>query len=276
MTIPLFWRLVLAQTAILSLSVAACIYAVVQLGTLASSARSALDTDHRMINYQEALTEAFLSQARYGGKYLITHKEDRHEQTRQFKTDFFQYFGALKSLAQTEPILDSLSRIERLHARYHELFEREVKYVRAAQPYAESRYQQERDKVLESALAELDRMKAQLRTDLHDKLDGIDRAAGAARKIALLATLGALFLGISLALKFSGRLASAPERLKRSAVGVDPEDAGAAKQEPSVLPPGPLTRLQPALQRRFMSAVDALKMLSRRLSSMHPTMRKGH
>jgi CHASE3 domain sensor protein len=284
MAIPMFWRLMLGHAAILSLSVAACIYSVVQLGTLGRSARSAVDTDHRMINYQEALTEAFLSQARYGGKYLITHKEDRHAQSRQFKSDFFQYFGALKSLAQTEPILESLSRIESLHARYHELFEREVGYVRAAQPYAQSRYQQERDKVLESALTELDRMKAQLRTDLHDKLDGIDRAAGTARKIAIITTLGALLLGILISLKLSNSLTAAPKQPKRSAPAVNPEGTGAridtsavlAKEAPSFFPKDFLALPRLKLKRLIAYAVDALKSLTRRLASMPLTMRKGH
>ena len=57
---PIFWRLVLGNAGILSLSVIACLYSIVQLGTLSATARAALDSDHRMIGYQEALTDSFL------------------------------------------------------------------------------------------------------------------------------------------------------------------------------------------------------------------------
>ena len=174
MGIPIFWRLILGTMGILFLSVAACLYSIIQLGTLSRTARAALDGDQRMINYQEGLTDAFLSEVRYGGKYIITHTEDRHEQLRQFKNDFARYIGELKSLMQSDEIAASLSRIEQFHLQYHELFDREVGYIRTKQTYAQSRYQQERDKVFESALGDLERLKTMLQTNLQDKLEGID------------------------------------------------------------------------------------------------------
>jgi hypothetical protein len=156
-----------------------------------------------MISYQEALTDAFLSEVRYGGKYLISHTEGRHDQLVQFKKDFVNYLEVLKRLGQSESTLSSLSEIERLHGQYHELFDREVAYIRANQNYAQSRYQQERDKIVESTLNELDLLKTQLRTELQNKLETIDHGASTAGRIALAAMLVVLVLGTVISLTVS-------------------------------------------------------------------------
>jgi CHASE3 domain sensor protein len=207
---PIFWRLVLGNAGILSLSVLACLYSIVQLGTLSSTARAALDSDHRMIGYQEALTDSFLSEVRYGGKYIFTHAEDRHQQLDQFKNDFVRYLGQLKLLSDSEKMANSLSKIEQFHRQYHELFDREVTYIRAKQTYAQSRYQQERDKILESVMNELERFKALLQSNLHDKLESMDRAARTARRIAIAATLIVTLLGTWFSFRMSQRLTTAP------------------------------------------------------------------
>jgi CHASE3 domain sensor protein len=206
MAIPIFWRLVLSHMGVLLLSGAACFYSIVQLGSLSGTARTALDTNHRMISYQEALAEAFLSQVRYGGKYLLTHTDGRHVQLRQFKKDFTDYLEQLKRLGRSESITHSLTTIEQLHARYHALFDREVEYIQLNQNYAQSRYQQEREKIVESTLNELDALKLQLRAKLQERLESIDRAARTARRIAIVTTLVVLILGTVLSLRVSSSI----------------------------------------------------------------------
>jgi CHASE3 domain sensor protein len=211
MSIPIFWRLIVGNTGILLLSVLACLYSIVQLSTLSENARAALDGDHRMIGYQEALTDTLLSQVRYGGKYVITHAEDRHEHLRQFKSDFLRYLAEFKSLSRSEQIGTSLSKVEQLHVQYHELFDREAEYIRAKQNYAQSRYQQERDKVLESALSELQRLKALLQASLQDKLTSMEQAARTAREIAIAMTLAVLVLSTWFSVKFSKSISADPK-----------------------------------------------------------------
>lgn len=206
MQIPTFWRLVLSHLGILSLSGAACLYSIVQLGLVSGSARSALVTSQRVSANKEALIDTFLSQVRYGGKYLITHTEGRRDQLLQFKKEFVDYLDRLKRLEPSEPIAASLSRIERLHAQYHSLFDRESAYIRANQNYAQTRYQQERDKIVENTLEEFDVLKGQLRASQQDRLDSIERGARAARRIAVLTTLIVLGLGALFSVRVSKKL----------------------------------------------------------------------
>jgi CHASE3 domain sensor protein len=210
MALPIFWRLILSHLGILLLAGAACLYSIVQLGSLSGNARSALDTNHRMIDYQEALTDAFLSQVRYGGKYLITHGESRHEQMRQFKKDFDEYLEHFRALQPSGEIVESMARVERSYRQYHELFDREVEYIHNKQAYAQSRFQQERDKIVESAITELDNLKAHLRTKLQEKLESIEHGARTSRRIASVTTLMVLIFGAVVALKVSKDLAGSP------------------------------------------------------------------
>jgi CHASE3 domain sensor protein len=201
--LSIFWRILLSHIGILVLSGAACLYSIVQLGAVSGTARSALETNHVMIAQQEALTDVFLSQVRYGGKYLITHTEGRHEQLRQFKRDFLKYLDLLKQSAEVEAMIASLKRIERLHDQYHELYDREVSYIRGRQSYAQTRYQQERDRIVEHTLNALDSLKTQTRARLQEKLEAIDQGARTARKIAGVTTIVVLVLGTVLSLKAS-------------------------------------------------------------------------
>lgn len=206
MRIPTFWRLVLSHLGILSLAGAACLYSITQLGSVSGSARTALVTSQQVTAYKEALIDTFLSQVRYGGKYLITHTESRHEQLLQFKKDFVDYLDRLKRLEQSESIGASLSRIERFHEQYHDLFNREAAYIRANQNYAQTRYQQERDKIVDNTLEEFDVLKTQLRASLQERLESIERGARTARRIAIITTLVVLIFGALFSLKVSRSL----------------------------------------------------------------------
>jgi hypothetical protein len=244
-----------------------------QLGILSGAARSALDTNHRMIAYQEGLTEAFLSEVRYGGKYLISHTEARHDQLLQFKREFVNYLELLKRLGQPES--SSLSAIERLHDQYHELFDREVTYIRANQTYAQSRYQQERDKIVESTVGELDLLKTQLRTRLQTKLESIDQAARTARKISIATTLVVLIVGILISLTVSRNMDGSVSQGPTAPAGVPWIDATSVER----------TSLAERVWKRLMRQAHHLSALSesfmaarsrRSVRSKSPRLRKGN
>jgi CHASE3 domain sensor protein len=215
MSIPIFWRLTLGYLVILCLSVGVSSYTIVQLGGLGGTARTVLDTDNHLIAYEENLTDAFLSEVRYGGRFIITHARALYDQSRQFKNDFARYMSETKSLAASPEATARLSRIEELHSRYDDLFDQEVRYIKVAQPYAESRYQQEKEKILESALTDLGRLKGQLQQNLKDKLETMGRAANTARAIAAATTLILLGLGVALSFVISKSITLPLIELKR-------------------------------------------------------------
>lgn len=228
MQVPIFWRIVSGYALILVLFVGVSSYSVIELGGLSRSARSALDTDNRMIAYEEKLTDAFLSEVRYAGQFLIAHTRALHEQFGQFNNDFTGYLSEIKSRAASAELQTRLSRLEEFHSRYHDLFEQEVRYLAAGQPYAESRFQQERGKIFETTLQELERLKKQLQTNLHEKLQAIEMVARTARTIAGVTTVILLGLGIALSFLISGSITAPLLKLTRSAARNTLENAAGA------------------------------------------------
>ena len=227
MSMPIFWRIILGYSVILLLAVAVAAYSIVQLSGLSGTARSALDSENRMMAYQETLTDAFLSEVRYAGRFLLTRADGHHKEFRQFKEDFTRYMGEMTSRATSVDTKAHLLRTDELHLRYHELFDQEVRYIKASQPYAQSRYQQEREKILDSALRELERLRAQLQANLNDKLETMEQAARAARNIAIVGTLVLIGLGVALSLLISRSITKPILELSRR-TAEEPEDPGSA------------------------------------------------
>ena len=223
MSMPIFWRIILGYSVILLLASSVAAYSIVQLGGLSGTARSALDSENRMMAYQETLTDAFLSEVRYAGRFLLTRADAHHKEFGQFKEDFKRYMGEMRSRATAVEIKTRLLRTDELHLRYHELFDQEVRYIKAGQPYAQSRYQHEREKILDSALRELERLRAQLQTNLNNKLESMEQAARAARNIAIAGTLVLIGLGIALSLLISRSITKPLSELTRR-TAEQPED----------------------------------------------------
>ena len=220
---PIFWRIIIGYSVILLLASSVAAYSIVQLGGLSGTARSALDSENRMMAYQETLTDAFLSEVRYAGRFLLTRADAHHKEFGQFKEDFKRYMGEMTSRATAVEIKARLLRTNELHLRYHELFDQEVRYIKAGQPYAQSRYQHEREKILDSALRELERLRAQLQTNLNNKLETMEQAARAARNIAIAGTLVLIGLGIALSLLISRSITKPLSELTRR-TAEQPED----------------------------------------------------
>jgi CHASE3 domain sensor protein len=216
MSIPIFWRIILGYSVILLLAVAVAAYSILQLGGLSGTARAALDVDNRMIAYQETLTDAFLSEVRYAGRFLLTRAAANRDEFHQFKEDFNRYMSELTALAASDEIKARLIRVDELHLRYHELFDQEVGYIKTGQPYAQSRYQQEREKILDAELKDLEALKAALNRNLHDKLQTMEGAARGARIISIASTLILVGLGIGLSLVISKSITRPLAQLTRS------------------------------------------------------------
>jgi CHASE3 domain sensor protein len=216
MSIPIFCRIILGYSVILLLAVIVAAYSIFQLGSLSGTARAALDVDNRMIAYQETLTDAFLSEVRYAGRFLLTRAAANHIEFRQFKEDFKRYMNELTALAPSDEIKARLIRVDELHLRYHELFDQEVVYIKTGQPYAQSRYQQEREKILDAELKDLEALKAALNRNLHDKLQTMEGGARDARVISIASTLILVGLGIGLSLVISKSITKPLEQLTRS------------------------------------------------------------
>jgi CHASE3 domain sensor protein len=208
MATPMLRRFVISYSAMLIVMVAVSSYSVLQLGRLSAAAHTAVSIEQRMIDQADGLADAFLSEVRYGGKFSVTQAPVHYEQYEEFKTDFERRMGQLKTLATSADAVQRLSQTEEYHAQYHQLFEREVEYIKKKQPYAESRYREEKERLVDYLLREHAAFKGNLEKSLQQRIGYIERAAQESQNFTLAATLLLAILGIVLACWLGGRLPS--------------------------------------------------------------------
>jgi CHASE3 domain sensor protein len=216
MRIPVFGRILLGYSAILLLSVGLSAYSSIQLGNLSTTARAALETDTRRITTIEALTDAFLSEVRYAGRFIITHSDELYDQYRQFHSDFARYMKELQTISTPPEIQSRLGVIADLHSRYTDLFDREVKYIRGGQPYGESRYKQEKQKVFESTLRQLELLKTLSQNNLETNLKGIEHRANKGRLLTIITTLLLVAVGFAVSYNTSKSITAPLVELQRN------------------------------------------------------------
>lgn len=203
MTVPIFWRIIWGYSAILVLSIGLSLYSIFQLGQLSRIAQTALNVDNRMIADEEKLTDAMLSQVRYEKRFLIAQASTLYDQFHQFQKDFGRYLDELNALAESPDIKARLARVQEFHLRYHDLFDQEVQYLQARQPYAQTRYREEKEKMVDKILAELEKLKGDLQKNVYSKLQNMEKAARLTREVAFSTMLVLLGLGTALSLAIS-------------------------------------------------------------------------
>ena len=205
MSTPTLRRFVISYSAMLILMAAVSGYSVLQLGRLSAAAHIALSIEQRMIDQADGLADAFLSEVRYGGKFSVTQAPVYYEQYKQFKADFERRMDQLKALATSADAVQRLSRAEEYHAQYHQLFEREVEYIRKKQPYAGSRYREEKERLVDYLLREHEAFKSNLEKSLQQRIGYIEKAALESQNFTLAATLLLAVLGVLFAYWLAGR-----------------------------------------------------------------------
>ena len=128
MRLTLFSRLFLGYLGIFILIIAVSVYAVIELRRFNSITRSVLDSDNRVLDYQQKLKDSLLSEIRYERRFIITRDDALYDQFLLFKSDFDQYLE--EALAIADPQAGGfLGQVRDYHQRYQEILDQEVKYL---------------------------------------------------------------------------------------------------------------------------------------------------
>jgi hypothetical protein len=196
----------------LILMVAVSGYLITQLGNLSKAANSALKVDQRMIDYSEKLADSFLSEVRYAGQFNVTHATQHHEQYLQFRSDFDRYIALLKPLAGSSGMAQRLARAQEYHAQYRQLFEKEVLYIKTKHSYAETRYREDKDRLVDYLLREQEAFKSDVQKSLQERIEGIEHAAMKSQKVTLAVTLVLVVIGIFFASYLGAKITQEGER----------------------------------------------------------------
>jgi len=195
MRFSIFSRLVIGYLTTFILVAAASAYAIVQLYRLTDITRSLQKTDNLIIDYEEKLTDALLSQIRYERKFIITKDNALYDQFRLFVRDFEKFLREARSIAESPQVLNLLIQVNEQHQLYQNLFNDEIKQLKSGQNYTRDRYRQEKEKATDEIIEGLKKIKAQSQHIISDKIERLDVLGTNTRRAAIVLTGTLLILG---------------------------------------------------------------------------------
>jgi two-component system sensor histidine kinase GlrK len=171
--------------AIFSLVILVSVYAILRLHQLNTGTRHILNIDNRILDYEEKLADAILSQLRYEKKYVLTKDILLYEQFLSAEGDFAKYLSELFVIVDTPEKKDSLNRVKTHYQRFQSLIDKEIEYVRGNQIYSKRWVEQEMEKTSDGILEELKKLEVYSRLDIQRRMKMLGESSASARKLVI-------------------------------------------------------------------------------------------
>jgi len=182
---------VFGYLAIFVLVLVSSFYAIGQLQRFNTITRSVLETDNRILDYEQKLADTLLEEIRYERKFIITQDNTFYDQFLLFKGDFERYLEEANVVADRR-VGPLLAKIREYHQRYQELFNEEVQYLKTRQKYAEDQYGQEKTEAQDGITAELEKVRGYGQKSTYDKIIKLDEIGAKARQVTMIVTAASL------------------------------------------------------------------------------------
>ena len=198
MKLAMFNRLMIGYLTIFVLVMSVSVYAIFELHRVNTATHRILNTDNRILEYTDKLTDSLLSQLRYEKKFVITKDALLYNQFLAAKEDFERLFSNVFSVADTPEKKDSLSRIKTYYGHFQLLTGREIEYVRGGQPFARKEYEQQVGITADGILEELKKLENTSRRDIRQRVTTLGESAASARKMAIVMAATAILFVISI------------------------------------------------------------------------------
>ncbi|MHB8790565.1 MAG: sensor histidine kinase [Desulfobulbaceae bacterium] len=261
----IFFRLMLSYLALLIMATGVSTYSIIQLGQIRGITHSIILLDTNLLDLHKNMADALLSASRYEKNITVMWDPALYERFLAAKNDFERYHADAMHLAGSGEMHEVLARLGERHRAYQLLFAEEVALLEAGSPYPENRNGEEKEQVLNQALAEL----AQLRSLIHQriflKVKELDEAGVKAQTMTVVITAVALLLGVFLSISITRSITVPLARMKNKTV-----DIAAGALEPDLdLPSLPEIG---ALAQAFNTMCDRLKEVDRMKSEFFSLM----
>jgi two-component system sensor histidine kinase GlrK len=197
--LSLFSRLTFGYLAIFLAVALAGAHAVLQLRDFRRLTESILKVDTRILDHEKTLADLLLAQSRAEQKFAITRDEAWHLQFVRLKIDFE---GRLESAVQLQDVAAApiLQRVARDFRRYDELVNEEARLVRAARPYNQAQYKQDKDALIDSMLGSFEKLRLNQQQLTYAKMTDLAAAADQAGEVSTLISVACLLAIVLLSL----------------------------------------------------------------------------
>ncbi len=196
MKLTIFSRLVVGYLLIFILAVTVTIYSISQLRQLENVTHSILKVEHRLIDYEQKISDVLLSMMRYERKFVIIKDEGLYNQFSIAKNDFNKHLNDAILVAETAEVRELLNSINVYHQEYQAIFHDELKYLQSGQKYPEDNYRQEKEAAVNEIMETLKELRTKNQQNTYKKVQKLGEAEVNASKVAIVLGLISLILGI--------------------------------------------------------------------------------
>ena len=196
MRLTIISRLVIGYLAIFVLVIVMGLYAIIRIGQFNYVTRSVLMADNRIIDYKEKLRDAILSQIRYERKFIITKDEALYAQFLKFRGECDRYLQEAMPIADSAQTSQSLNITRQYYQRYQNLFDEEVKHLKAGGNYSHKWYQERKAEAADGMIGELEKLGSYSQQNIYDKIKSLNKAGAESRRVIMVMTGVFLILGI--------------------------------------------------------------------------------
>ncbi len=194
----IFSRLVIGFLLIFLVVMGINVYTLVQLHQLTKLTDSVLRFDDRLLEYENKLRESFLSQVRYGKRYLITKDPAFQQQFSTFKKDFLLQLDNAASVADVA-MSSALVNLRKQYQLYNGLVEGEMRGGTVGTGSSQQQSAIQTNEMIETILTELETIKNHGQSSIRNKIENLSQAVTTAKQVTTWVGVLCLFfiIGIS-------------------------------------------------------------------------------
>ncbi len=196
----IFKRLMTGYLVLLALATGVSVYAIIQLRFVREVTHSIILVENPLMDLYKNLSDAVLSEQRYEKKYVIMHDAVLYEGFRKSQGEFEQYLGEAVRIADTDELKAALANAADLHLFYQSLFDEEVGFLKAGQPYAAAWYTENKEAYVNTLLDELLHIRVLSQSSMVAKVKQLSEAGTRATNAAMVTTAAAIVVGVILSL----------------------------------------------------------------------------
>jgi two-component system sensor histidine kinase GlrK len=194
----IFSRLVFGYLFILVLVLVVSGYLVYRIGQFNEVTRSVVTTNNRMVDYSGKLTDAILSQVRNERKFIISKDKGFYSQFVHFKNDFERYLQEAMLVSEGTQVNQFLVTVKTSYQHYQSLLGDELRYLEAGKSYPQGWFRQEKEKLSNSILEELEKVKSSIQQNTNERITELYEAGVEAYQMAIGMTAVLLAFGLTL------------------------------------------------------------------------------
>jgi two-component system sensor histidine kinase GlrK len=153
-----------------------------------------------MEDLEKKLADSLLSQMRYEKKYMVTRDAALYSQFLLARDDFHEYLEKISKIPDPSSPQELINSLKAYHQKYQKLIEEEAGYTWARQSYSASWYKDEKEKIVDQMLENLQNLTLHSRQNTLAKIVKLEEGGASARQITMAMVAVALLAVIILSL----------------------------------------------------------------------------